>query len=226
MEIKKTPKADGENKRGLFLEIGLIVALGLVIAAFSITPKEHRIEKIDVGYMPVETEMTEITRQDQKPPEAPKKVDMNVLSDMLDIVTNDTKIETEITFDEFNEDEVIEIAPVEEEEIIEEEIFVTAEKMPSFMGGDLSTFNKWVQARVKYPAIAAENGVSGKVFVKFVVEKDGTLGKIEVLRSPDKSLSEEVTRVLKTSPKWEPAMQRNRPVRLTFTMPVNFQIMD
>ena len=87
MEIKKSPKADLENKRGLFLEIGLVVALVLVIGAFAVTPKEHRIEKVDLGYAPVEVEIVEVTREDQKPPEAPKKVDMAVVSDMLEVVT-------------------------------------------------------------------------------------------------------------------------------------------
>lgn len=68
MEIKKSPKADLENKRGLFLEIGLVVALVLVIGAFAVTPKEHRIEKVDLGYAPVEVEIVEVTREDQKPP--------------------------------------------------------------------------------------------------------------------------------------------------------------
>lgn len=163
MEIKKSPKADLENKRGLFLEIGLIVALVLVIGAFAVTPKEHRIEKVDLGYAPVEMEIAEVTRQDQKPPEAPKKVDMAVVSDMLQVVTNDTKIETEITFDEFNEDMAIEIAPVQTEEVFEEEIFIVVEEKASFMGGDEGTFRNWVQERVKYPAIAQENGIQGKV---------------------------------------------------------------
>ena len=98
MEIKKSPKADLENKRGLFLEIGLVVALVLVIGAFAVTPKEHRIEKVDLGYAPVEVEIVEVTREDQKPPEAPKKVDMAVVSDMLEVVTNDTKITTNVDF--------------------------------------------------------------------------------------------------------------------------------
>ena len=102
MEIKKSPKADLENKRVLFLEIGLVVSLVLVIGAFAVTPKEHRIEKVDLGYAPVEVEIVEVTREDQKPPEVPKKVDMAVVSDMLEVVTNDTKIETEIDFAEFD----------------------------------------------------------------------------------------------------------------------------
>ena len=104
MEIKKSPKADLENKRGLFLEIGLVVALVLVIGAFAVTPKEHRIEKVDLGYAPVEVEIVEVTREDQKPPEAPKKVDMAVVSDMLEVVTNDTKITTNVDFAEFEDD--------------------------------------------------------------------------------------------------------------------------
>ena len=163
MEIKKSPKADLENKRGLFLEIGLVVALVLVIGAFAVTPKEHRIEKVDLGYAPVEVEIVEVTREDQKPPEAPKKVDMAVVSDMLEVVTNDTMIETEIDFAEFDVNQAIEVAPVQTEEVFEEEIFIVVEEKASFMGGDEGTFRNWVQQRVKYPAIAQENGIQGKV---------------------------------------------------------------
>lgn len=162
MEIKKSPKADLENKRGLFLEIGLVVALVLVIGAFAVTPKEHRIEKVDLGYAPVEVEIVEVTREDQKPPEAPKKVDMAVVSDMLEVVTNDTKIETEIDFAEFDMNQAIEVAPVQTEEVFEEEIFIIVEEKASFMGGDEGTFRNWVQQRVKYPAIAQENGSPGE----------------------------------------------------------------
>lgn len=175
MEIKKSPKADLENKRGLFLEIGLVVALVLVIGAFAVTPKEHRIEKVDLGYAPVEVEIVEVTREDQKPPEAPKKVDMAVVSDMLEVVTNDTKIETEIDFAEFDMNQAIEVAPVQTEEVFDEEIFIFVEEKASFMGGDEGTFRNWVQQRVKYPAIAQENGIQGKVIISFVVNTDGSV---------------------------------------------------
>lgn len=228
MEIKKSPKADLQNKKGLFLEIGLIVALLAVIAAFLYTPKEYRIEKVDNNYGPVEEEITEITRNEQKPPEQPQKVEDKVFNDILDIVTNDAKITTDISFEDFADDLEIttQVVEVEEEEIEDDQPFIKVEKMPSFQGGDLNKFRNWVQERVRYPQIAQENGVSGKVVLSFVIEKDGTLTNIEVLQSPDRSLADEAVRVLKTSPKWEPGQQRNQPVRVKYTLPVDFRIQN
>ena len=227
MEIKKSPKADLQNKRGLLLEIGLVVALALVIAAFAYTPKEHRIEKVDLNYGPVEEEITEITRQDQKPPEPPKKVEVKVIADLLQVVTNDTKITTEVDFAEFDENtEVIQQVEVEEEEIVEEQPFLVAETMPSFQGGSLNDFRNWVQSKVRYPAIAQENGISGKVVLTFVIEKDGRLTNIQVLQTPDRSLSEEAIRVLSKSPKWSPGKQRNQVVRVKYTLPVDFRVQN
>lgn len=225
MEIKKSPKADLKNKRGLLLEIGLVVSLLLVIVAFSYTPKEKRVEKIDLQVAPVEEQIVEITRQDQKPPEAPRKVEVKVIADLLQVVTNDTKITTEVDFTEFDEDvEVVQTVPVEEEVVEDDQPFLIAETMPSFQGGDLNTFRNWVQQNVKFPQIALENGIQGRVVLSFVIEKDGTLTNIEVLQAPDRSLSEEAVRVLETSPKWEPGMQSNKAVRVKYTLPVDFQI--
>ena len=175
MEIKKSPKADLQNKRGLLLEIGLIIALGGVIAAFAWTPKEQKIENVD--------------------------------------------------FAEFEDDvEIVQQVAVEEEEIVEEQPFLVAETMPSFQGGSLNDFRNWVQSKVRYPAIAQENGISGKVVLTFVIEKDGRLTNIQVLQTPDRSLSDEAIRVLQQSPKWSPGKQRNQPVRVRYTLPVEFRI--
>ena len=225
MEIKKSPKADLQNKRGLLLEIGLIVALALVIAAFAYTPKEHRIEQVDLNYGPVDEQIVEITRQDQKPPEPPKKVEVKVIADLLQVVTNETKIATDINFAEFDEDtEVLQQVEVKEEIIEDDQPFLTAETMPSFQGGDLNTFRKWVQDNVRFPQIALENGISGRVVLSFVIEKDGRLTNIQVLQTPDRSLSEEAIRVLQQSPKWSPGKQRNQAVRVRYTLPVEFRI--
>jgi protein TonB len=227
MEIKKSPKADLQNKRGLLLEIGLAVSLALVIVAFAYTPKEHRVEKVDLNYGPVEVEMNEITRNDQKPPEPPKKVEVKVITDLLQVVTNDTKITTDVEFADFDEDtEVIQTVEIKEEEVIDDQPFLVAETMPSFQGGDLNTFRSWVQSNVKFPQIALENGIQGRVVLSFVIEKDGRLTNIQVLQTPDRSLSEEAIRVLNKSPKWSPGKQRNQVVRVKYTLPVDFRVQN
>ena len=227
MQIKKNPQVDVQNKRFLLLEIGLAVALLLVIAAFLYTPREYRIEQVDMQMAVVEEEITEITRQDQKPPEPPKRTEITVITDILNIVTNDEKISTNIDFAEFAEDvEIIQQVAVEEETIEEDQPFVKVEQMPSFMGGDLLTFRNWVQSKVRFPQIAQENGISGRVLLMFVIERDGTLTNIQVLQTPDSSLSDEAIRVLKTSPKWTPGKQRNQTVRVKYTLPIDFRIQN
>ena len=143
------------------------------------------------------------------------------MSDMLEVVTNDTKIETEIDFAEFDMNQAIEVAPVQTEEVFEEEIFIVVEEKASFMGGDEGTFRNWVQQRVKYPAIAQENGIQGKVIISFVVNTDGSVSNIEVLRTPDSTLSDEAVRIIKSSPKWTAAKQRNKSVRQKFVIPID-----
>ena len=227
MEIKKNPKADLQNKRGLLLEIGLVVSLLLVIAAFSYTPQEKHVEKIDLQTAIVEEQIVEITRQDQKPPEPPKKVEVKVIADLLQVVTNDTKITTEVDFAEFDDEtEFIQTVEVKEEVIEDDQPFLIAETMPSFQGGDLNTFRNWVQQNVKFPQIALENGIQGRVVLSFVIEKDGRLTNIQVLQTPDRSLSDEAIRVLSKSPKWSPGKQRNQVVRVKYTLPVDFRVQN
>ena len=229
MEIKKSPKADLENKKMLFLEIGLVIALVVCGAALAFNtkpePEPYTPPKQDVREQEFEMDRT-VQEQEQKQPEQ-QKAKTQVLADVLTIVSNDTKIDTPdllfsddaTAFDDF-EFEVEEVV----ENIVEEEIFVTAEEMPTFQGGDLSKFRNWVQSNVKYPQIALENGIQGNVVIKFVVEKDGKLSNIQVLQSPDKTLADAAVQVLQKSPKWKPGKQRNKPVPVTYTLPVSFKI--
>ena len=227
MEIKKNPKVDVQNKRVMLLEIGLALSLLFVIGAFLYTPREYKIEQVEMVAAVVEEEITEITRQDQKPPEPPKRTEITVITDILNIVTNDEKITTDVDFAEFAEDvEIIQQVAVEEENIEEDQPFVKVEQMPSFMGGDLMTFRNWVQSKVRYPQIAQENNISGRVLLMFVIERDGTLTNIQVLQTPDSSLSDEAIRILKTSPKWTPGKQRNQSVRVKYTLPIDFRIQN
>ena len=113
-------------------------------------------------------------------------------------------------------------APVEEEE--EEVVFVVVETMPEFPGGQQALF-KYLSENVKYPVIAQENGIQGRVICQFVVNKDGAIVDVEVVRSGgDPSLDKEAMRVIKSMPKWNPGKQRGKAVRVKYTVPVNFRL--
>ncbi len=103
-----------------------------------------------------------------------------------------------------------------------EDVFMVVEDMPTFEGGDVQKFTNWVKERVKYPEIAVRNGIQGRVFIGFIVEKDGSVSNIQILRSVDRSLDEEAVRVVQSSPSWKPGLQRGEPVRVRFSITVNF----
>ena len=231
MEIKKSPKADLQNRRMLFLLTGLVIALGITGLAFSINSKPEAGE-----YKPPKRETTEMeqidnTRQDQPetPPEQ-QKAQAQVVTDVLNIVSNDQKIETNIVFaddaDEFDDFEMV--IEDKEEEIVEDEIFITVEDMPTFRGGGLPEFRTWVQQNVKYPQIALENGIQGNVIIEFVVDEEGKIGRMKVLQSPDPVLSEAAIKVLEDANKlkrgWKPGKQRGKAVKQKFVLPVSFKI--
>ena len=201
MEVKKSKKADLENRRGLFMEIGLIVALAAVIIMFSVSQREKVVEVMAPVATVDEVEMIDVTTEKEPEPEPVQhQQTVAVITDVLNVVRNDTKIETSIGWVDF-EDEDIEIAPiqVETEEIEEETIFIVADQKPSFQGGDLNVFRNWVEARLSYPPLAQENNIQGTVTVKFVVEKDGRLTNIQVLKSPDNALGRSGKRTVQIS---------------------------
>ena len=228
MEVKKTPKASLENKRALFIEIGLIVALAVVYIAFNWTSKDVQVSTLEAENQVVqEEEIIPITQETPPPPpEAPK---IPVLSDQIDIVDDEIEVDNDFLSLEDSDDMGVEImAYVEnvQEEVVEEEAipFQLVEEKPSFMGGDANQFSAWVNKRLVYPEIAKENGVQGRVTLQFTVEKDGSVTKVKVLRGVDPSLDKEAVRVVSMSPKWKPGKQRDRAVPVTYTFPVYFQL--
>jgi protein TonB len=229
MELKKNPKVDVRGIRLLLLLIAGIVTLTVVCLALALAFEESEKKKTNEAEKVVEDEEIVVTRQEEKKIEPPKvqKVEIKVYSDVLKIVTNEEKVETEINFDEFQDNvEFITQVEVVEEQVEDDQPFVVAEQMPSFNGGDIRTFHAWVQREVRYPMIAQENGITGRVLLSFVVEKDGSLGQIRVLQTPDQSLADEAIRVLQSSPKWVPGKQRNKTVRVSFTLPVEFRLQN
>ncbi len=224
MEAKKSPKADLENKKSVFMLLGVALSLGICIFAFGYSQREKKIAKIDMGLAMVEEDIIEITIQEEKPTE-PAKQQISYATEILNIVKNDTKIVEEIKFDDFKEDAVVvKDAKVVESVQVSDEPFKVVEHMPKFQGKDINAFHAWVMSRIQYPRIAADNNISGRVMVSFVIERDGALTNIIVEQSPDQSLSDETIRVLKSSPKWEPGKQRTTPVRVKFYLPVQFTL--
>lgn len=229
MEIKKTPKADLQNKRALFTEIGLVIVLAVIFLAFEWSSKD-KVESdiLNQKTVAVEDEFIPITNeQPQMPQEMP---DIPALSDVIDIVDDDIKVSDDMFLDlEDNKNlgvAIMDYVAEVEEEVVEEEAipFALVEEKPTFMGGDANTFTKWVNGKLVYPEIAKENGVQGRVTLQFTVNADGSVGNVIVLRGVDSSLDKEAVRIVSSSPKWKPGRQRERPVKVTYTFPVIFQL--
>ena len=228
MEIKKTEKASLENKKLLFVEIGLVVSLAITLFAFEWTSTETETALLeDTTEILIEEEI--ISTQMETPPPPPEAPKIPVLSDQIDIVDDEIEIEDDM-FMNLEDDaslgvEIMDYVEVEEEVVEEEAIpFQLVEEKPSFQGGDANQFSKWVNTRLVYPEIAKENGVQGRVTLQFTVEKDGSVTKVKVLRGVDPSLDKEAVRVVSMSPKWKPGKQRDRAVPVTYTFPVIFQL--
>ena len=233
MEVKKSPNVNLQNYKVLFFIAGLCLVLGITLFLFT-----RHSAQVNGEYTPPKAETTEVeqvdnTRQDIPEPEVqPQKAQAQVVTDVLNIVSNDQKIETNIVFtddaDDFDDFDIV--IEEKEEEIEEEEIFVTVEEMPTFQGGGLPEFRNWVQSNVKYPQIALENGIQGNVVVQFVVGPDGKMTNFKGLQSPDKTLSDATIEVLKKANElkkgWKPGKQRGKAVKVSFTLPVKFAIQN
>ena len=227
MEIKKSPKADLENKKIIFREIGLIIGLALMLFAFEYKSYEKTVQEIGVRQAEnIAEEIIPITEQKLKPPPpAPPKqvVQINVVEDDVEV---DEDIDINVEADQNTEVEEY-VAPVkldaEEESEEERQIFMVVESMPEFPGGEAALY-KFLAENIKYPQMAKESGIQGRVFVTFVVERDGRVTDVRVLRGIGGGCDEEAIRVVSDMPKWAPGKQRGKPVRVQYNLPVKFTL--
>ena len=209
MQSKKNPEVSLERKKGLFFQIGLVSALVIVFIAF----EWKSYEKVDynLGQLnldDLEEEIIPITKQEVKPPQ------------VIEIVEDEVEIEEELEIEDTESDEDM-IIEIEEED--DDEFFMVVENMPEFPGGDLGLM-KYIQRNVKYPPIAKEYNITGKVYVSFIVDKSGAVTNVKIVRGVDKNLDAEALRVVKSLPKYKPGKQRGQPVRVMFTIPINFTL--
>ena len=225
MEEKKSPKANLENKKLMFMQIGLIISLLIAWAAFEYKSYDKR--QLDESFKRqaenIEEDLVEITKQEEQKPQPVEVPQQTTQLEIVDdnVETKDIEINAEV-----EQNEVIEeyVAPeVVEEEVQEQEIFQIVEEMPAFPGGE-GKLLEYVAKNIKYPQIARETGIQGRVFVGFVVEPDGSVSNVKILRGIGGGCDEEAMRVIKSLPKWKPGKQRGKAVRVSYQIPVVFRL--
>ncbi len=227
MELKKSPNATLEDKRFLYLLMGLVMVLSLFYIGLEWTKSEVTVYEVDDAAALVEEEIEIIQTAPELPPPPPPPAPEIV--EILNVVENDVEVaEVEINTEDDKDKGVDVTGPVTTGlgTVVEEEdnvVFQVVETMPSFPGGDAALF-KFLNDNVKYPVIAQENGIQGRVICQFVVNRDGSIVDVEVVRSVDPSLDKEAIRVIKSMPNWAPGKQRGKAVRVKYTLPVNFRL--
>ena len=216
-----------EGKKTTNLLIGAILTLAILFIGFEWSERDKKVTT-DSGIVDVEfeEEIIPITEQEQPqqappPPEAPKA------EEVIEIMDNDSKVEESTIQASDDTQAAVEVkytpVEVEEEEVDEQQIFTIVEEQPEFPGGMAECY-KWIGKNLNYPTISAENGVQGRVTVNFVVNADGSIVDVKVLRGVDPYLDKEAIRVVSKMPKWKPGKQRGKAVRCSFNLPVRFKL--
>lgn len=223
MEPKKHPNVDLTRKSGLFMNIGFTVSLLLVILAFEWRTYDDS-GLVDLGQVQDDFEdIMEIPPTEQPPP-PPPKIQLPEIIEVPDEeeIEEDIEVEldVEVTEETVIEDIIFEDAPAEEEV---EEVFTIVEDQPEFPGG-MAAFYKYVGDNMDYPSQARRMGIEGRVYVQFVVDKDGTVTEVKAVKGIGAGCDEEAERVLREAPKFKPGKQRGRAVKVRMVLPIIFKL--
>ncbi len=231
MQQKKTERADLEKRSFSFLEIGLIISLALVLLGFEWKTYDREVETEFVSgpVQEIPEEMVQITQQKAPPPPPPAQAPSSVVLNIVDntaIITADIRIDAEadesLVMEEYIAPPPAPITKIEEEEeVFERQIFLVVEEQPEFEGGEAGLM-KYLSENIVYPTMARESGIQGTVYLTFVIERDGSVTDIQVLRGIGGGCDEEAIRVVQNMAKWKPGKQRGKPVRVQFRLPIKF----
>jgi len=224
MKPKKSIKADLENRKAIFIQLGLVVAMSLTLIAFEWTSLPD--EKSEISLNSVITDVDEIISiPREEPPREELEPPLPDVADVIELVDDNVSVPDVDFSTEVDEHTTIDFRNYENDEVIDEEDkpFVIVEEMPLFNGGTPEIeFRKYIAQKLKYPAIAQENGVGGKVLVQFIVNKQGNIEDAKVLLPVDPALDQEALRVVNSSPRWTPGKQRGKPEKVIYTFPISF----
>ena len=221
MKPKKSKQANLEPRRGMFRQMGIVMALGLTFIAFEYTNADVSSKAIDfqpetttleIDYMPITRNKIPLP-----PPPPPTLLDkividpLNLSIDEIDVISTEMEEVQEV---QYSFEEVEEVDP--------DAIFISPERMPEFPGG-MEALMKFLRENVKYPSIAQELGIQGRVYVEFIIDKNGKVGHITLLKGVDKSLDREALRVVGLMPDWKPGYQGGRTVNVSYRLPISFR---
>jgi periplasmic protein TonB len=224
MEPKKTEKADLTNKSWLFFNIGLVITLLLMVMAFEYSVRDNSGDLDLAKNMNLNDEILEVPPTEQPPP-PPPKIQQPVIIEVPDEeeIKEDIKVEFDVEVTTDTKVESIVIAPVEEEKEDVDQIFLVVEETATPKGG-MAAFYKFVSDKMKYPAQARRMGIEGKVFVEFVINRDGSITDVRAIKGIGAGCDEEAVRVVQSAPPWNPGKQRGKPVRQRYVVPIIFKL--
>jgi len=223
MQIKKYASADLERRKSTFFSIGLLLVLATIYCLFEF--KFYEIENSELGKLHldlIEAEVVPVSQQLPPPPPPPPQA-----TTQIEIVANDEEIAEELVIEDLDIDENSQVEMVVSEyveateEVVEEEIFTIVEKMPEFPGGIEALFS-YLGKNIEYPDLAKDAKIEGKVYITFVVNSNGGIDNVMVLRGIGGGCDEEAVRVVKSMPTWIPGKQRGKAVKVQYNLPINF----
>lgn len=226
-EVKKSPKANLEPQKLTSLLMGIVVGIALIFFAFEWSSETTKVDESIIVQDILAEEEIEITRREPTPPPPPPPPAPEA-PEVIDVVEEKVETRIEIKTEDDSKQRQTEAyvpppPPKPKQEEVTEEIFVVVEEQPEFPGGNTAMM-KFLSDNIKYPVIAQENGIQGRVITNFVVERDGSITDVQVVRGVDPSLDKEAVRVIQSMPKWKPGKQRGSTVRVRFTLPVVFRL--
>ncbi|SDZ91373.1 outer membrane transport energization protein TonB [Porphyromonadaceae bacterium KH3R12] len=228
-EVKKTPKANLERHRGTYILMGLVLGVSILFFAFEWSTETRKLDENVIVQDVLAEEEIEITRRDPAPPPPPPPPEPET-PEIIEVVEERVETRMEIKSEDDQSQRQTEVyipppPPKPKQEEVTEEIFVVVEEQPEFPGGQAAMM-KFLSDNIRYPVIAQENGIQGRVICNFVVERDGSITDVQVVRGQDPSLDREAIRVIQQMPRWKPGKQRGSPVRVRFTLPVVFRLQN
>lgn len=228
-EVKKTPKANLERHRGTYILMGLVLGVSILFFAFEWSTETRKLDENVIVQDVLAEEEIEITRRDPTPPPPPPPPEPET-PEIIEVVEERVETRMEIKSEDDQSQRQTEVyipppPPKLKQEEVTEEIFVVVEEQPEFPGGQAAMM-KFLSDNIRYPVIAQENGIQGRVICNFVVERDGSITDVQVVRGQDPSLDREAIRVIQQMPRWKPGKQRGSPVRVRFTLPVVFRLQN